>query len=1323
MCSIGIDIGYTSVKIVVLDASGRIVHTAYSLHKGHGLRELARLVNEVSRLPEAADIVLGAVTGSGASLLAEFGDFHPVNEVAALVEGVLFLDGSCASILEMGGQTAKFITGFSPNAKSNVQVSMTSNCSAGTGSFLDAQVSRLGVDIEEYSKLAARAGSVPRIAGRCSVFAKTDITHHQQEGVPVADILAGLAHAVVRNYRSAVMRGLPKTPPFFFAGGVARNKALREAIQAVLGLDEDQLHVHEHGDKAAAVGAALLAAEQRLPLDLNAVVGIEDKAGAADWHRQDAVRLEPLSGFGKGDAEGKHDCPRCYAAGEPVAAWLGIDVGSTSTDLVLSDGDDHILEYLYLRTAGNPERAVRSGLQQMMQRINGHIRVAGVGVTGSGRHMIGELVGADLVRDEITAQARAAVAMDPEVDTIFEIGGQDSKYIALEHGAVMDFQMNKICAAGTGSFIEEQAKKLGIPLDAIGPSALTASSPISLGERCTVFMESSIAAHLAQGADIAGLAAGLCYSIVKNYMNRVVSNHRVGCKVFLQGGVAYNQGVVNAFRSVTDKKVIVPPFFSVTGAYGAAILTREAMAAAPRAETAFKGFVPPEKPHHCSSASVPSPAESAFDTELQTFIFGDYDPAIDPSRKTVGIPRALFTFGMFPMFYPFFKALGCNVVLSDPTSEKTVRLAQEYSLDETCYPVKLINGHVAQLVEKGVDFLFFPDLYTVSHPGSRSRQRYGCPYMQAAFKIVNKAMGLESKGIKLLAPTIAFNQGMEFMHRVFMEMGRAVGGNPDQIMLALKTAMQSFKAFEARLEKRGKNLKKRVSGRKTFVLISKIYGVADPVLNLGIPGKLAEMGYQTLPFYVLPEVDIFDQYPNMYWPFGQHILEAAEVVASHPDLHAIFLTHHGCGPDTVTAHYFREIMGDKPYLAIEVDEHFSSVGVITRVEAFVNSLEHQGTGTAPARKPLEKPVAISGGVERRGDTLLLPNLFPYSQVFAESMRRRGLDVRLFNASTMASVDCGRRHTVTNEYFSLAALLGDMLYTLRLPHVLPDRSTVIVPQNEGAEVDGQYARFLRAKLDEAGYGGVGLCAPFLEDLPDMDKDHVDSMFLCLVAGDLVLFAPPAHRKDVLETILGNERNGTLDRRLLVSLARHIQIWNARPNAGKCVFVLGEPLVMFNDFLNDGIFKRMEANGHRVVLAPLSEYLWSFWRDHLVLGNDLKKEDRRCRLRDFQQLIRVVSEALGPHSPFAPDLEARMREADRGLGYYAGAFGRYRSVKAGGLLPGPDGVISVSSMYENTGISLEILRNASDGDLPHLHLTFDGNPNANDRIKLESFLHYL
>lgn len=1330
MYSLGIDIGYASIKTAVLDAKGTIVHTEYMLHRGHVTQELKQLLQRLVQLPEAKHITYGAVTGSGSAILTNSGGMLEVNEVATLVEGALRLDNTCTSIIEMGGQTAKFITGFTPEDKTGVKVSMTSNCSSGTGSFLEEQVSRLGLSIEEYSALAAKATFVPRIAGRCSVFAKTDIIHHQQEGVAATDILAGLAHAVVKNYRNAVMRGLPRLPPLLFVGGVSLNKAINDAICSVLGLTAEALHVHEHSSVAGAIGAAVLAATEKLPVDLLSIADSIHQAEPFNIYMQEAMHLEPLSRFGENDAFDKHQC-QSLTDKDQTPCWLGIDVGSTSTNLVLTDAKNKIVAYRYLRTAGDPIHAVRTGLTELEKEVGDAIQIAGVATTGSGRYMAGRLVGADVVRDEITAQARAATALDPSVDTIFEIGGQDSKFITLKDGAVTNFQMNKICAAGTGSFIEEQAKKLAIPLHEIGSSALASESPISLGERCTVFMESSIAAHLAHGANTEDLSAGLCYSIIKNYMNRVVSQKKVGKRIFLQGGVAHNQGVVNAFRAVTGKEIIVPPFFSVTGAYGAAILAREEMAAAENSETKFKGFSPDSKLTETSASSMIQTEASRFNRRVQEFIFEGYETTLDPTKKTVGIPRALFTYGMFPLFYPFFRALGCNVLLSEPTSGKTIRLAQEYSLDETCYPVKLINGHAAELVEKGIDFLFFPDLYTVSHPGSQARQNYGCAYMQLAFKVINKAMDLENKNIKLLAPTIAFNQGKDFMNKVFMDLGWEVGANQEQVQQALQTAMQSFKAFEAKVDAQGKALADLPSDRKTFVLISKIYGVADPALNLGIADTLAQMGHQTLPFYDLPEVDIFHQHPNMYWPFGQHILAAAGLIAKQKNLHAIFLTHHGCGPDTVLAHYFKEIMGDKPYLTIEVDEHSSAVGVITRVEAFVNSLgKGDNLRTSPKKehlKDLEKRVAITSESSLPvAGKILLPNLYPYSQLMCETMRKGGYDATLIKETCAASIDLGRQHTTTNEYFSMSTLLGDLLYTLNDPDIATtDQLSVMLPQNEGAEVDGQYARFMRTKLDESGFDKIDILAPFMENLLDMEENQAQALFLCLLAGDLVRLAPSEHREYLIETLQDMERKGKLNQQSLISIAHHVQIWLEKLKYRKRIFALGEPLILFNDTLNDNTFKRLESDGHHVVFAPFSEYLWSFLRDTLKHSPYPRAEQRRSLLREFQRLIRIISEALGKQSHFESDLEALMVRANHNLGYYAGAFGRYRSVKALGNLPQVDGVISAASMYENTGISLDILQDHTNGGekMPLLNLTFDGNRNENDRIKTDSFIYYL
>ncbi len=1347
MYSLGIDVGYSSVKVVVLNASGENEYQNYMLHTGR-IRECLKLVlQDLGGHLDFREVVYGALTGSGAKLLAEKSEAAFINEVTCLVEGCLHADGRVRSIIEIGGQSAKYITDFDVNDKSRIKISMNPNCSAGTGSFLEEQVSRLNLKIEEYSEYAGRAASRPRIAGRCSVFAKTDITHHQQEGVPVEDILLGLAYSVVTNYRSAVMRSLPRHKPMMFVGGVAHNQAIRKAVMDVLKLGEGDLIVPDDFDILSAQGAALIARKEGRRMDVRAI--LENIDQAREMHELDEVRLPRLLAQGNGDSLDKHAClsPKGKAVGP---CFLGVDVGSTSTNLVLMDEAGKIVGFRYLRTLGRPLQAVGEGLRQLREE-HGDVKIAGVCTTGSGRYMIGRRIGADAVRDEITAQAKAAVTLDPEVDTIFEIGGQDSKFISIDDGVVVDFQMNKICAAGTGSFLEEQAKKLNVSIDDFGPMALDSPRPINLGERCTVFIESSMAAHLARGAAIDDIISGLCYSIVKNYLNRVVGHKRIGNKIFFQGGVAYNQGVINAFRELTGKDIQVPPYFSVTGAYGAALLAAEEMQAKGLERSAFKGFDIRDKEEasdrredaeaSLAGGSVPSVSES-FDAKTAALIFKGYDGSVNPDRKTIGMPRALFTYGMYPMFRAFFDALGFNVLLSGATNEETIRLCQEYSLDETCYPVKLINGHVAELVNRKVDYIFFPDMYTVLHPGSEARQDYGCAYMQLAFKLVNQAMDLESKGIQLLAPTIAFSLGKEFVQRGFIEMGRRLGKTSEEATHALQCGMKAYQAFEARLKKNAQEVARQIDpDKKTFVLISKIYGVADPVLNLGIPAKLNQMGHQVLPFFSLPEVELSKQHPNMFWPFGQHILETARLVKEHPNLYAVFLTHHGCGPDTVFSHYFKEIMDGKPYLNIEVDEHSSGVGVITRVEAFLNSLSKIPDVRAKDMKAYCRtvdesavPVNLHTGLgqlrsEDKGLSICLPSMFPYSDVAAEVLRGRGFDAQVLSGTNRDSVDIGRKHTITNEYFSMTTLLGDVFKHLYDMEEGTDDVAILLPQSEGAEVDAQYARLLRTKLDEQGFSGVSVVAPFLEDLFFMNEKDVESIFACLLAGDIILAAPRGMRGRLLQDVIELVRSGTLRVDTLVPLAMKTGAALLSRAFDKRVFAIGEPLVLFNDFVNNHTFSRIEQSGHRVVYAPLSEYMWMFWRDYVEQNVGKNGGDAlsiaRNRLEKFRRGIHAISRCLVEESHFASDLDDLIGKADVTVGYYAGTFGRYREAKILNGLKGINGVITATSMYENTGITLNVLHKGFEnrGSRPVLNLTFDGNSNENDETKVESFLYYI
>lgn len=1328
MFRLGIDIGYASVKMVLLDEQATICQTRYQLHKGNSRAVIRQFIEDIGRTYPWSDISIGAVTGSGAKIFEGQPNIRRVNEVAALIEGVGATSPAARSVIEIGGQNAKFLTGLGAQDRSHIQVSMNSSCSAGTGSFLEEQVSRLDLELEDYSTYAARAETIPRIAGRCSVFAKTDITHHQQEGVPLEDILLGLAYAVVRNYRVAVMKKMPLEKPTLLAGGVGRNGGVLNALRDVLGLEDHELIVPDHMDTLSALGAALIAAKERIPFDIHCLLRVLSQINLRG--PENGTPLPPLAAFGRDDSSGKHDLAIHSARHGALDAYLGVDVGSTSTNLVLTDPNDRIIAFRYLRTMGHPVEAVRRGLASLKKAFDGRIHVLGAVTTGSGRYLTGRLIGADEVKDEITAQARAAVAIDPAVDTVFEIGGQDSKYISLQDGVVIDFQMNKVCAAGTGSFLEEQAKKFDISLEDIGPMSLAAKRPVNLGERCTVFMETSIAAHLGRGAEMTDLTAGLCYAIVKNYLNRVVGQKKIGDRIFFQGGVAYNQGVVNAFRSLTGRDVAVPPFFSVTGAYGAAILAREAMAGR---RSSFEGFDPnpkPRIPDDEKRRQLGRTQKSAFYQSVQALIFKDYTGKLDPDKQTVGIPQALFTYGMFAMFRRIFTELGFNVLLSNPTSEQTIALGQEYSLDETCYPVKLINGHMAELVDRQVDFIFFPDLYTVDHPGSPSRQNFGCAYMQLAFKMVNQAMDLKNRGIRLLSPTIAFSLGQEFMMDSFAKMGRQLGKTPEETLQALKKGVEAFHDFEARVERAGqKALAGLDPNQKAFVLISKIYGLADPVLNMGIPDKLMSMGYQVLPFYYLPEGDLAREHSNMYWPFAQHILEPVQLIREHPNLYAVLLTHHGCGPDSVVAHYFREEMQGKPYLHIEVDEHSSGVGVVTRVEAFVNSLA--SLKPQPAKAVLGYQAQVTHKDENiqndfrklpSGATIYLPYLYPYADLAKAFLRTKGLNAEVMPVTGRDTVDIGRKFTMVEEYFSLTALMGDIFSQCR-SRSRNGPAAFLIPRNEGAEVDGQYSRLLRMKLDEEGYADAALVSPFLEDLLQADGPDTRSLFLALLSGDLVRSAPAAIRDGLLRLLVDLIRNRSLTIDELGALSEEIAREVKDRSWSKRILVVGEPMVLYNDYLNDFLFEYIEDQGHRVLYAPLSEAVWLFWRDY---ANQNGKSARNGRLLGRLALeIGTISERLGRESPFEKDVAALAALADQTVGYYAGAFGRFRGAKVLAGHPHIDGIITASSTYENTGISLNILSKAFAGDKPKpmLNLTFDGNRNEKDIIQCDSFLYYL
>ena len=979
----GIDIGSITVKVVVLDEMGQLLAHRYERSQGQPRRLLSSLLQQMGeRYPEAQVAAVG-LSGSGGGPVAKLLGCDHVNELVAQTRAVGEFYPHVKTVIEIGGQDSKFLSvTWDQNLGKMVLVDFAMNnlCAAGTGSFLDQQADRLGLSIEkEFAALALQSAEPARVAGRCTVFAKSDMIHLQQKGTPVGDILAGLCLAMTRNYCSVIGKGKKFVPPILFQGGVAYNEAVVRAFETVLKLKPGELVVPENHHIMAAIGTALLARDEHLAGRPASFAGFGRLA--ADVAGGGPIPAERMPILRR--------CPTPYAdcqlAQRHVEAsiYVGIDVGSISTNVVAIDEAGELLAGRYLYTAGRPLEAVRQGLEAIGRELGPAMTVLGAGSTGSGRYLTAHYVGADVVRNEITAQARAAVAVDPTVDTIFEIGGQDSKYISLTQGAIVDFAMNAACAAGTGSFLQEQAEKLQIRIEnEFSDLAFASRQPASLGERCTVFMESDLVHHQQQGAQIPDLTAGLAYSIAENYLNRVVDNRALGHNIFFQGGVAWNESVVAAFRQLTGRSITVPPHHDVTGAIGVALLAQAAREGGEFQSSQFRGFFLADRhydsalftcqqcPNLCEVNKVTIADEppiyfgarcDIFEeagrrranraaeipdlfAERTALLLGDYEPPAEdrPDRRRVAMPRALTFYDMFPYWRAFFGALDIDIILSPATNPRIMRRTAETANVEFCLPAKLTFGHVDGLSEVKADHLFLPSIINRENIAPGQQQNVYCPFIQAVPQLIMTHLDLN---IPLLTFPF-FMQWKQARRQAEAMLADELALPVAEVRRATAVAAQAQLDFYQQLRARGRAVLANLApGETAVVIVGRPYNYGDPGACQDLPYKLRRLGVLPIPMDFLPleSVDISDYHDNMFWRSGQDILAAACLISNDPRLQAIYLTNFSCGPDSFLLTFFHELMGDKPFLELEVDDHTADAGVVTRCEAFLESIR-SGSG-------------------------------------------------------------------------------------------------------------------------------------------------------------------------------------------------------------------------------------------------------------------------------------------------------------------------------------------------------------------------------------------
>jgi len=1382
MYYIGLDIGSISVNAVLMTAACDILRESYARTQGQPLDTAVTVLEKLLHTVAERDISGIAVTGSGSHLLAETLNCFFVNEIIAQSTATARLYPQVRTVIEIGGEDAKLIhLEPDPNTgKSRIRdFAMNTVCAAGTGSFLDQQAARLGIRIEqEFGALALKSVHPPRIAGRCSVFAKSDMIHLQQTATATHDILMGLCMAMARNFKSNAAKGIKLEKPVAFQGGVAANPGMVRAFETVLDMTPGELVIPKHFFSMGAVGAVLsmLAKDRVSPFAGITLLKNRPRAGARDHkslpplpNRDYRIRVSalPLKGT------------------VPVDAWLGVDVGSISTNLVVIDRNKRVIARRYLMTAGKPIEAVRTGLVEIGKELARNVRINGATTTGSGRYLIADVIGADFAKNEITAHARGAAVVDPQVDTIFEIGGQDSKYIRLENGIVTDFTMNKVCAAGTGSFLEEQAEKLGVNIkDEFGRLALLSKAPTSLGERCTVFMESSLNHQQQHGAEKKDLVAGLCYSIVQNYLNRVVEDRPIGRRILFQGGTAYNRGVKAAFEKVCGKKIRVPEHHDVLGALGAALIALENL---PRGPSRFRGFDLGNRryrvstfectdcPNHCEIRKVSIEGARPFHygsrcgkydeekrrspgkklprlfAEREKLLLNSYvpSPSLSPDAPTVGIPRATLFFEMFPFWNAFFSELGFRVVTSTPTCRETVTRGCETVVEEICFPIKVAHGHVRELLDRKTDYLFLPCIINMEQLSRDAQVSYNCPFVQSFPYLAAAALDCESSPVRILTPVFHFEDGKKKIVPRLKKLARDMGRSGKSVGRAIRAAYRALDCFRENLQQRGREILRQLPRDvPCLVIVSRPYNGCDTGLNFKIPEKLRDLGALAIPLDFLPPGENGGpDMKTMYWRYGQQILGAAETIRSHPQLNAVYITNFSCGPDSFITKYFKRGMQNKPFLTLELDEHSADAGIITRLEAYLESL------TAAPGKALSAVAAGKQSLPKKDGRIkiYIPHMDDHGTALAAAMRYNGIEAEALPMANEKTIEIGRRYTTGKECFPCILTTGDIVKKTMAHDFDPDHAGFFMPSAMGPCRFGQYSRFHRLVLDGLGLKSVPMI--ILDQTRNYDRDlsRLGNRFRLMGWQSVIMI--DYLKKLLLQTRPYEKTPGATDivyQACLAKIVRDIDRYGklngctdfiaesfaaipvTDPGSKPLIGIVGEIFVRSNQFSNDFFIRKIEKLGGEAVMPAVQEWVsytdWMRLRDFRRAGNF-----RACVAEIFKNIVqnRCVGQIGKPlkkqvahfhresPTPHIMDLCARYCARDL-RGEATLSMGRAVEYAAHGC-HGIANLIPFNCM-PGTIVNTLMTRFSKDyPNLPILKMVYDGSRQSGDWIRIEAFMH--
>ena len=1199
-----------------------------------------------------------------------------------------------------------------------IEVRSGNKCASGTGEFFLQQIKRMDLSVEEAMNIAD-AENPYKVAGRCSVFCKSDCTHALNKGAPKSRVVSGLCKMMAGKITELLKGEEPGT--VLLVGGSASNHIM------VKFLEEEALHVviPEHSRCFEALGAAIWALSHETKPTPQADNLFTEGEHVFSRHPPlgDALSrvrfMEPI----RGHARAGDDCV------------LGLDVGSTTTKAVLvRRGDNAILAGIYLRTNGDPVGASRKCYAGIASKIDVPVNITGLGVTGSGRQIAGLHALTPAVINEIIAHARAAAYFDPEVDTIFEIGGQDAKYTYLTSGVASDYAMNEACSAGTGSFLEESAlESLDLRVEEIGDLAMKGVAPPNFSDQCAAFIGSDIKTAIHSGISRADIAAGLVYSICMNYLNRVKGNRPVGAKVFMQGGVCYNKAVPVAMASLTGREIVVPPEPGLMGAYGVALetMSQQELGQVPVQSFDLKALagreVIYEEPFVCAGGKEKCDRKctiSRIRLDGRIYPFGgacnkyyniinrhnDVDVALldlvalrekllfetagmfvpedtKPNGKSIGINLSLMTHTLLPLYEGFFRTLGYKVVLPD-------RIDAEGCLMEGaafCWPVEQAHGTLKSLLDKKPDVVFLPHIKALPVPGG-DEVSVSCPFVQSEPYTLKAAFPRLSE-TEVLSPVLDMTRGMKPRKPILWRWAAGLGTR-QEIRLAFEVGRKAQKAFHKKCREAGEKALEEIEASPegfSVVLFGRPYNAFSSMGNMGIPKKFASRGYRVIPQDFLP-LEHESSQDNMYWASGQWILKAARYVKKHDRLFAAYITNFSCGPDSFLINYFRDVMGQKPSLTLELDSHTADAGVDTRIEAFIdvvkryNDMVRRGVEVAAGMEPFQtarletaagKMMVVLPDGSRYPLThprvkVLMPSMGEIgARMLAATMEYVGVRTVSLPPAGEKELTLGRTVASCKECLPLLLTAGSLLRYVEEEWNGEDILVNFMPETSGPCRFGLYNIMMREivmknKLDrgtmlsltsENSYAGFGVkfalrawhsivLSDVLDDIYSAilaiarDPDHAVEVFR--EVSEILIESIARDRWKVLKKKIGQAA------RILSELPRKCDLGDI-----PSIALIGEIYVRRDGFSRQYLVERISKQGFWVRTAPVSE--WIKYCDYIVQHRLVAKSRWGDRLRNkitcmvknpFEVEIRGMFADCGFYSVFDNDVE-HLVEAARDL----------------------------------------------------------------------------